>query len=40
MNRCNTKEQYSPGIKICGLFRECDIDHVNEASTDYAATGM
>ena len=36
MNRCNTKEHYAPGIKICGLFRECDIDHVNEASPDYA----
>lgn len=23
------------GIKICGLFRECDIDYVNEASPDY-----
>ncbi len=22
-------------IKICGLFRECDIDHVNEAQPDY-----
>lgn len=22
-------------IKICGLFRECDIDHVNEAKPDY-----
>jgi len=23
-------------IKICGLFRECDIDYVNEAKPDYA----
>ena len=23
------------GIKICGLFRECDIDYVNEAEPDY-----
>lgn len=23
-------------IKICGLFRECDIDYVNEARPDYA----
>ncbi len=23
-------------IKICGLFRECDIDYVNEAMPDYA----
>ena len=23
-------------IKICGLFRECDIDYVNEALPDYA----
>lgn len=23
-------------IKICGLFRECDIDYVNEANPDYA----
>ncbi len=23
------------GIKICGLFRECDIDFVNEAKPDY-----
>lgn len=25
-----------PGIKICGLFRECDIDYVNRAQPDYA----
>ena len=24
------------GIKICGLFRACDIDYVNEAKPDYA----
>lgn len=24
------------GIKICGLFRNCDIDYVNEAGPDYA----
>lgn len=24
------------GIKICGLFRDCDIDYVNEAKPDYA----
>ncbi|MCR4962386.1 MAG: phosphoribosylanthranilate isomerase [Firmicutes bacterium] len=23
------------GVKICGLFRECDIDYVNEAAPDY-----
>ena len=23
------------GIKICGLFRDCDIDYVNEALPDY-----
>ena len=23
-------------IKICGLFRECDIEYVNEAMPDYA----
>ncbi|MBQ7223776.1 MAG: phosphoribosylanthranilate isomerase [Erysipelotrichaceae bacterium] len=23
-------------IKICGLFRDCDIDYVNEAGSDYA----
>ena len=23
-------------IKICGLFRECDIEYVNEARPDYA----
>ena len=25
-----------PGIKICGLFRECDISYVNDAQPDYA----
>lgn len=25
-----------PGIKICGLFRECDISYVNRAQPDYA----
>ena len=36
MNRCKTREQSPPGIKICGLFRECDIEYVNEACPDYA----
>lgn len=36
MNRSETREQNLPGIKICGLFRECDIEYVNEACPDYA----
>ena len=25
----------STKIKLCGMFRECDIDYVNEAKPDY-----
>lgn len=30
------KDAGKTGIKICGLFRECDIAYVNEARPDYA----
>lgn len=30
------KIQEKTKIKICGLFRECDIDYVNETNPDYA----